>query len=103
LVQLKGFKRLESLYLVGTSVTDAGAKALQEALPGLQVLRQADLSAFSLPAFAAVRPDLDQFPGRKPGEPVHRDNAWWGLLLTIGVGIFVVAIAAGVYKARRPE
>ena len=39
LTQLEGLKKLKSLYLWQTKVTDEGVKKLQEALPGLKIVR----------------------------------------------------------------
>lgn len=47
LENLKGLKNLRRLYLWQTKVTDAGVKKLQDALPGLQVVRGWDLPALA--------------------------------------------------------
>jgi Leucine Rich repeat len=39
LTQLEGLKKLKSLYLWQTKVTDEGVKKLQEAIPGLKIVR----------------------------------------------------------------
>jgi hypothetical protein len=39
LKELAGLKQLQSLYLGGTEITDAGLKELQKALPGCKITR----------------------------------------------------------------
>jgi len=39
LEHLKGLTQLQQLNVIGTSVTDAGAKSLEKALPGLKIQR----------------------------------------------------------------
>jgi hypothetical protein len=39
LAHLANLKKLKSLYVWQTKVTDAGVKKLQEALPGLKIIR----------------------------------------------------------------
>jgi hypothetical protein len=100
LVRLKGLKKLKFLDLEGTRVTDAGVKALKDALPGLEIHHK-DPFPFSPPGFH-LPPELRAYLDRKPAEPIHWENVPWGLLLIIGVLIFLAALAAGFYHARRP-
>jgi tetratricopeptide (TPR) repeat protein len=53
------------------------------------------------PNFPPSLPGLGKPPGGKPAEPVPLGNALWGLLITLGVIVFVGAVLAGVYSARR--
>jgi hypothetical protein len=50
--------------------------------------------------------DLGQQKHDKPAAPFRWENVPWGLLLTlgvvVGVVVFVGAMAAGFYEARRP-
>jgi hypothetical protein len=57
LKHLKGLTELRGLYLAGSKVTDAGVLELEEALPGLQVLRDEDTAVY--PNTSRATDDLD--------------------------------------------